>query len=273
MTLYVSDLDGTLLNNAAVLDAQSTDVLNALLDAGVAFTFATARSFSSAGRITEKLRLHLPVITYNGAVVCDPVKGCGISYATLDKTMLAPLMARLRQARIAPLVYAMLDGEEKCSWISGEETDGIGRYIQTRKGNGRMRPVQNDAALMQGDIYYLALIGTPDETAPAKAILEKEPGLCTHLQPDTYFPQDHWLEIFRADVNKAAAVTALKAAVKADRLVTFGDNLNDISMFLASDACYAVQNAREELKEMATGVIPSNEMAGVVQWLCANASL
>ena len=38
-------------------------------------------------------------------------------------------------------------------------------------------------------------------------------------------------------------------------------------MFEISDDCYAVPNAMEELKAVATGIIESNEEDGVARWL------
>ena len=53
-------------------------------------------------------------------------------------------------------------------------------------------------------------------------------------------------------------------------MVSFGDAINDIPMFQISDECYAMENAVDELKEIATGVIGSNNADGVVKWLMAN---
>ena len=41
-------------------------------------------------------------------------------------------------------------------------------------------------------------------------------------------------------------------------------------MFRISDDCYAVENAVEELKKMATAVIESNNNDGVANWLNAH---
>ena len=41
-------------------------------------------------------------------------------------------------------------------------------------------------------------------------------------------------------------------------------------MFRISDECYAVENAVEELKKMATAVIESNNNDGVAKWLNAH---
>ena len=61
-TLYVSDLDGTLLSRRDRLSPYTVETLNRLLHAGVLFTYATARSLSSASVVTEGLRMDLPVI-------------------------------------------------------------------------------------------------------------------------------------------------------------------------------------------------------------------
>jgi hydroxymethylpyrimidine pyrophosphatase-like HAD family hydrolase len=51
------------------------------------------------------------------------------------------------------------------------------------------------------------------------------------------------------------------------RLVVFGDGLNDIPMFDVADESYAVANALEEVKRIATGVIGSNEEDAVTEFL------
>ena len=53
-------------------------------------------------------------------------------------------------------------------------------------------------------------------------------------------------------------------------MVSFGDAINDIPMFQVSDECYAVSNAVDELKKIATGIIESNEEDGVARWLQRN---
>lgn len=88
-------------------------------------------------------------------------------------------------------------------------------------------------------------------------------GFSRNYQPDTYDTDEYWYEIYREDVSKANAALKLKELVGADELIVFGDNTNDISMFTVADRCYAVSNATDKLKELATGIIRSNEQGGV----------
>ncbi len=54
-TLFVSDLDGTLLNTKDKINPQSLEIINSLVEGGVLFTYATARSLVSAAKVTEGL--------------------------------------------------------------------------------------------------------------------------------------------------------------------------------------------------------------------------
>ena len=71
-TLYVSDLDGTLLTSDMKISENSLKIINALIDEGMAFTYATARSISSASIVAKGLLLKHPIIAYNGAFIVEP---------------------------------------------------------------------------------------------------------------------------------------------------------------------------------------------------------
>ena len=70
--------------------------------------------------------------------------------------------------------------------------------------------------------------------------------------------------------TKANAIAELKNFLGCDKVVCFGDGINDISMFNIADESYAVENAEDELKNIADAVIDSNENDGVAKWLLEN---
>ena len=51
-TLYVTDLYGKLLNRQDTINKKSIEVINDLVEKGMLFTYATARSFVSASVAT-----------------------------------------------------------------------------------------------------------------------------------------------------------------------------------------------------------------------------
>ena len=68
-------------------------------------------------------------------------------------------------------------------------------------------------------------------------------------------------------MDKASAVSELKRRSGADRLVVFGDNLNDLSMFAVADTAVAVENALPQVKEKADVVIGPNSADAVPRYI------
>lgn len=81
------------------------------------------------------------------------------------------------------------------------------------------------------------------------------------------YNESYWCEIMPITASKANGILQLKETYNFDRVVTFGDAINDVPMFKISDECYAMNNACEELKTIATDVISSNNDDGVAVFL------
>ena len=265
-TLYVTDLDGTLLNKNDRINPKSIEIINSLVEKGMAFTYATARSLVSASVVTRGLSTNIPVIAYNGAFIFQPATGEILSREHFSREEMTYASDLIRTYEISPLVYAFIDGVEKVSWNPVRENDGVQRYLSLRKGDRRLRPVENNAQLYEGEIFYFTCIGTKEELMPLyEAISKNKQYRCT-IQQELYRPE-YFCEIMPAGATKANAIRKLKEMRGCDKVISFGDAINDLPMFEISDACYAVENAVEELKAAADGVIGSNENDGVAKWL------
>ncbi len=265
-TLYVTDLDGTLLNQKDRINPKSIAIINELVDKGMMFTYATARSLVSASVVTAGLSTNIPIIAYNGAFIFQPETGEILSREDFSSAERAYAIEVIRANNILPLVYSFVDGVEKVSWLSGRENDGIRRYLSLRKGDRRLRPVKDDEELYQGEIFYFTCIGEKSELQPVYDILSKDERYRCTIQQELYRPE-YFCEIMPVNATKAHAIQKLKKIWDCGRVISFGDAVNDIPMFEISDECYAVENAVEELKAAATGIIDSNENDGVANWL------
>ncbi len=268
-TLYVTDLDGTLLNSESRLSEYTLNTVNSLVEHGVLFTYATARSLVSASVVTEGLSAKVPVIAYNGTFIFEPESGEIISSEWFTKEQTEHISRLLYEHGISPLVYSFVDGIEKVSWVHGTETEGTLHYLGKRQGDRRLRPLSDGRNLFDGDVFYFTCIGEREQLLSAyEAIKGNEEYTCT-FQQELNRPE-YWFEIMPKRATKANAIEKLKKLWDCDRIVSFGDAINDIPMFRISDECYAVENAVRELKAIATGVIESNDSDGVAKWLCKN---
>ena len=75
------------------------------------------------------------------------------------------------------------------------------------------------------------------------------------------------IEIFAPEVSKANAVKRLARDINADRIVVFGDNLNDLPMMRIADLSVAVDNALPEVKNAASTVIGPNTSHSVARFI------
>ncbi len=267
--LYVSDLDGTLLNRQDRINPESIRIINELVERGMTFTYATARSLSSASVVTRGLSADIPVIVYNGAFVIHPATGEILSKESFQEEEMGYVMEILNGFDISPLVYSYVKGVEKVSWITSRENEGIRRYLDSRQGDKRLRPVLTKEELYQGEMFYFTCIGEREELQQVYDIFSQDGRFRCTIQQELYRPE-YWCEIMPAKATKAEAIRRLKKLWDCDYVVSFGDAVNDIPMFEISDECYAVENAVEELKALADGVIESNEDDGVARWLFQN---
>lgn len=265
-TLYVTDLDGTLLNSNDQISQYSMEIINGLVAKGMQFTYATARSLVSASVVAKGLLTTIPVIAYNGALIVNPATGEVISSLSFTGEEAARIREVLQEHGANPLVYAYVDGVERVSYVTGRENEGIRRYLEVRKGDRRFRPLEDETLLYQGNIFYFTCIADREELLPLYEIFKRDGRYRCTLQQELYRPE-FFLEIMPEKASKAEAIKRLKEIWHCGKVVSFGDAVNDIPMFEISDECYAVANGVAELKACATGVIASNDEDGVARWL------
>lgn len=268
-TLYVSDLDGTLLNSSDRLSEFTVRTLNDFIRKGICFSYATARSLSSASIVASGLTTEFPVIIYNGAFVLNAKTGEILSSLKFSPAERNEVSEFLSELNIFPLVYAYVGGLERVSWLDGSENEGMLFYLRNRKGDKRLRKVNTPGELYAGESFYYTCIGTQSELLPVYERFSRDERYTCIIQQELY-REEYWCEIMPRKATKANAILQLKEIAGCDRIISFGDAVNDIPMFQISDECYAVSNAVSELKEIATSVIESNNEDGVARWMAKN---
>lgn len=262
-TLYVSDLDGTLLRSNEVTSDYTNEVINRLTSEGMLFSYATARSLVTAKKVTKGIEAKLPLIVYNGAFVMDNITG-EILISNYFDGAVQSILDDLFVNEIYPIVYAYIDGVEKFSFVPELCNSGTVKFLDSRAGDVRTNAVASADALRAGDIFYITCIDTPEKLGP---LYEKYKDDYHCVYQEDIYTKEQWLEIMPKAATKANAIKQLQRFLECDRLVVFGDGKNDIDMFELADEGYAVKNAHEDLKAVATAVIEGNDDDGVAKWL------
>lgn len=265
-TLYVSDLDGTLMHKDLKISDFSVRTINALVEKGVAFTYATARSISSAGTITKDLKLKLPVITRNGAVLADNNTGKIIEKALFTEKEVKMLKDLLPELPKTGFVSCYFGDDMKKVFAGSLHTAELQGYLDYYKDDPSVVTVSDLSEMFMGNPGYVTIIGDKDEIESLYIRTREYNGWECLFQKDVY-RDEYWLEIAPRNSTKAKSILKLKEEYGFDKLVVFGDSANDMTMFKIADEAYSVSNAVDELKALATGIIGSNEEDAVAVYL------
>lgn len=261
-TLFVSDLDGTLLLPDESLSDYTANILNNLINHhNLKFCYATARSFVTAQKVTKNLTTKAPAIIYNGTFIT--YKGEFLLSNFFDNNDVDFVKNLALKYNVFPIVYAFKNEKERFAYLSSYHTTGQDSFVNSRN-DFRKTLVHSEQELFSGNVFYYTFIGNKDKLKEMYPLC-KDRFNC-YYQDDIY-SGEKWLELLPKTATKANAATKLKGILGCEKIVAFGDGINDIPLFEIADECYAVANADQKLKAVATGIIQSNTNDGVAKFL------
>ena len=266
-TLFVSDLDGTLLNRQAQLTENSRSIISYLINEGMLFTIATARS-QSAIKYLSSLDVRIPSIHLNGVLLYNYSKKGYIDCVSMDTPTAQEIIRILKYFDRMSFVYKF-DSDCGINVAFERLSNEVERnFFEVRKTEDykSFRQVQEITATDDEKIIYFTMVDEYERLRPIYDEVCKLPGAKATLYSDNYSDM-YFLEIFSAAATKASGVNKLKEMLGADRVVTFGDNLNDLEMLRASDFGIAVGDAVEEVREKADLIIGESTADGVAGFL------
>ncbi len=267
-TLYITDLDGTLLGRDAEVSEYSRAALNRMITGGLNFSVATARTLASAGKILSCLTLNLPIVLLNGVLTYDMLRQEYTQVNALAPETVAAVIQTLRQFEITGFMYELKDGELTTYHESLEQKplrdfveERIARYYKS------FRHTDGFGSVSPENVIYFTLRDTYERLKPVHDAAVNLPGLKLTMYGDTYSPELWYLELFSDKASKQNAVQCLRESCGFERIVGFGDNLNDLPMFMACDVRVAVENAKPEVKAAADHICGANTSDGVARWI------
>lgn len=270
-TLYVSDLDGTLLGTDSRISARTAATVSELTSRGALITVATARTPATVVPILEQTRTTPPAVVITGTAYWDRRAGRFTDVHLVDGSDVEAVLDFCRQHNVHPFVYLM--APDGCT---------MDVYHAAPLLNKAERSFYEERAHLKLKRFHL---GTPAPAAratntmlmyamgDARAIQSAYRELCGRTEcsvfcyPDIFNSDIYNLEIFPPGVNKAEAILRLKERLGARRLVVFGDNLNDLPMLAVADVAVAVGNALPQVKEKADIVIEPNFTDSVARFI------
>ncbi|MDE7441288.1 MAG: HAD family hydrolase [Muribaculaceae bacterium] len=270
-TLYVSDLDGTLLQPDSRISGATLRMLNEAIEEGALFTIATARTPATVKSIIEDVNLRLPAIVMTGTALWNKDSNRYSDVRYMEDKAVKELVGIYRATDFPTFLYTLRDNMIHIYHIgplSGIEKD----FIEARAhnfakilhipadGNSELPEWLGDTVLFYGMQPEEKAVRTFEATSRVENVRAQK-------YHDFYGPEIGILEVFSPLSTKANAIRELARRVGADRIVAFGDNLNDIPMLELADLGCAMENGTEEAKAAADIVIGCNTEDAVARFI------
>lgn len=264
--LYISDLDGTLLNRDAELSEYTTRHLNRLIENGVNFSVATARTAATCERILKEVNLSTPIILMNGVLVYDICRKTYIKKEPLTQDKVKIIISAIHQTGVDGLLYTLKE-QTLVTYYERISTPAMRTFIDERvQKYGKPFYQTGNFENIDSNVIYFTFIDTSENIHKLYDAIKDIRGLRIEKYQDIYSDEDLWyMEIFADTASKYNAVKFLRDTYGYNKIIAFGDNLNDLPMFEASDICYAVANAKGPVKSVANEVIESNINDSVIK--------
>lgn len=268
MELFVSDLDGTLINSNKQVPQESIEIINTLIERGVNFTIATARTPATAVEILQDLDLKLPVALMNGVLIYDAKELKYIDIKEINKKSTYEILDIFNKFNKNPLVYGIKDNH---LWVYHKNFEHPYEYnFYNERVNKKLKTFvkvkdYKESIAESNIINFVAF----DSYEKIKAIAEEikcVDGITVNYYEDVY-EDCYFLEAYSDKASKANGIKYLSKYIDYSKVICFGDNLNDIPMFELADEAYATANAAEGIKKIATSVIGSCDDNGVANFL------
>lgn len=278
LKLYISDLDGTLLNNKGTLSLYTRQALLRILREGVHFTLASARSMIAMQAMLKGLPMKLPVVDFNGAFISDLRTGKHLAIYPMDSEVALEIFEMANVNGIAPFV-STFNGKEDCLYYPENMNRGMYWYYRDRHtaGDPRLRKLEEIGQTFSEQVICLTLIDRQEKVFTLVKDIQSmfAGGVVINVMENQYARGWFWLTVHDRRATKDQAIMTLmeEYGYSRENLTVFGDNTNDIKMFQIAARAVAVENAVAELKEYATEIIQSNEEDGVVKYIMRDTGL
>ena len=273
MELVVFDLDGTLLNGDSEVSPRTADTLRLLTERGIAYTVATGRMRQGSRQLLAAHGFVLPQIFKNGVMTWCPGKEDYLHVDLLTPDEILHVMHAIDAQGITPFVFTLEPDGRQGVYHSRTRNAAEERLLSYFSGHAGV--IVQPVSSLPGDaaITNISALGPAAQVAAVERLVEVEPRLVAFA--GSAIEGDHlvWIDVHHGEASKGAAVTRLREQLGVTRVICFGDGDNDLSMFLIADECYAPDNAKPEIKAVATGVIGHHHEDGVAEFLRARFNL
>ena len=263
--VIATDMDGTLLDPKGQLDLPRLEkILDKLDQCDIRFVIATGNEVHRMRQLLGHLAERVVLVVANGARIFENNEL--IQAQTWDDAMVDRALAHFkgREYQDQFVVTAMNGGFVKKGTVF-TELDKFMTPEMIEKLYQRMNFVDEfDSSLFGGVLKMSMVVGEERLDSVLQEVNDLFNGHVRAVSSGY-----GCIDILQDGIHKAWGLVELlkRWNLKPEQIMAFGDSENDIEMLELAGISYAMENAEEAVKRVATKVAPANSQAGVYKVL------
>lgn len=244
--MFVSDIDGTLMQSGGFIEQEDIAALQSLDKETIMLCFASGRLDYEIVSLMEKIGSHFHRISVNGVFIYTN-ENKQLFSASFDSSILQQLVDMTTSSRFIRYV-----------------SDEHHYYIESK--TPEVLQLEKQAAMTSIEIpnlkYKLGKTLFPNKISVGgrtEELLDLQTKLQNKLKGyvSTFLSATNCLDVVPHNINKGAALELLlqQHQIKPNEIACVGDSYNDIPMFALTPYSFAVQQADEEVKKSANYIV------------------
>lgn len=221
--LFVSGLDDTLINEKGLMSDYSRIELNRMIDEGANFTISTIRTPGAMTDALRDIKLKLPVIAMDGAVLYDFYEKTYLNIYIISGEKSQKVYRMIREAGLTCFSNVIKD-DVLCIYYEKSEDPRQEELVR----NLRRSPYRNyicGTLPPKDEVVYFMLFQPTDVIEGFYKKLE-EAGLTEELKVVKYasqhYPDYSYIKIYSKNAKKENMIEYLKNQLEVKEVITFG---------------------------------------------------
>ena len=222
-TLFVSGLDDTILNIDESLSPFSKVELNRMIDSGLKFTISTIRTPASLIDPVKDIRLKLPVIAMNGAVLYDTQKNSFIKITSIPIDLSNQLMDIILDSGLCWYANVIVD-DVLLIYYTRNDDDINTKLVNDLKVSPYRNYIERPLPKNEDVVYFMLLDKSDRINEFYLSLMDRE--IASKINVITYqsgdFPGYSYIKIYDKTASKDNMLGYLKETYSFDKTITFG---------------------------------------------------
>ena len=242
--MIATDMDDTLLNSEGKISKENKEAIMKAQEMGVKFVLASGRPTFAMRNFAKELKLDKYgsyMLSYNGAIITE----CATDKIWLEEKLSVEDTHRIYDLSREHNVHILTYVEDEIA------TETSSEYIDVEVDLTGMpyRKVDCFKSTVTEPVVKCIMLEEPDYLKE----VEKKLNELLEGEYSLAISKPFFLEIMKKGIDKGASLLKLahKLGIKAEEIVAVGDSYNDMTMLEVSGMPIAVENAKEEVKNIA----------------------